>query len=158
MRKSKKFYSLPEAFEWYKKDSKKPVPSETFISITNAFMAYIFKSLLKEGIAVLPNRTGSLRITGSEVVPKIKDGKITNLPVDWKSTKELWAENEKAKESKKLVYFFNEHTNNIRYKVVWSRERVMMPNKTLYTFISTRYNKRSMAAHMKTTNKEYGIR
>ena len=55
------------------------------------------------------------------------------LPPNWAKTKELWEKNPEAKAKKQLVYCTNDHTNGIRYKIIWSKRRVLVENKTLYS-------------------------
>ena len=75
---------------------------------------------------------------------------------DWVKTKELWESDKEAKKNKQLVYHFNEETNGIRYKFAWSKNRVLVSNKTLYNLRMTRSNKRELSKLVR-EGKEYLI-
>jgi hypothetical protein len=137
-------------------DYSKEVKKEAYIEICNAFMAFLADKLLTKGEITLPDKIGKLRIVGNKVKVKFQDNKIKGLSVDWKSTNELWLEDSKAKDEKKLIYFFNEETNNVSYRVKWIRNKIALKNKTLYNFVLTRANKRDLAKRIK-AGQEYLI-
>ena len=87
----------------------------------------------------------------------IEDGEIKGLAPDWVKTKQLWDSDTEAKENKQLVYHFNEETNGIRYKFSWSKNRVLVSNKTLYNLRMTRSNKRELSKLVR-EGKEYLIK
>ena len=105
----------------------------------------------------LTERLGKLSIFGKKVKVRIEDGEIKGLAPDWVKTKELWESDSTAKERKQLVYHFNEDTNGIRYKFSWSKNRVLVSNKTLYTLRMTRTNKRELSKLVR-EGKEYLIK
>jgi hypothetical protein len=137
-------------------DYSKEVKKEAYIEICNDFMAFLADKLLTKGEITLPDKIGKLRIVGNKVKVKFQDNKIKGLSVDWKSTNELWLEDSKAKDEKKLIYFFNEETNNVSYRVKWIRNKIALKNKTLYNFVFTRANKRDLAKRIK-AGQEYLI-
>ena len=100
---------------------------------------------------------GKLSIYGKKVKVKVEDGQIKGLAPDWVKTKELWESDKEAKKNKQLVYHFNEETNGIRYKFSWSKNRVLVSNKTLYNLRMTRTNKRELSKLVK-EGKEYLIK
>ena len=75
--------------------------------------------------------------------PKIdENGNITGLATDWKSTVALWNKNPEAKAIKERVFYFNEHTQGLRYCLRWSKKRVFVSNKEFYTFRLSFTNKK----------------
>ena len=68
---------------------------------------------------------------------------------NWVKTKELWKSSEDARNRKQLVYNTNEHSDNLRYKFIWSKKRSVVENKTLYTLTMTRANKRELSKRIK---------
>lgn len=150
--------STMDIYKGYKKTHPKyKTKLNDFRDISQGFTSILREELLEEGSIALPHRLGTMKIVGRTVVPKVNDeGQITNLPVDWQSTKELWNKSPKAKLEKQLVYHFNEHTQYVRYKLGWYRKNVFLKNKNFYYFDACRDLKRQIAKEIK-NNKEYTI-
>ena len=134
-----------------------PTDVNTYIAIINGFMKFFTAKLFDTGGVMLPERLGNLQIVGRKVKVKIEDGEIKGLAPDWANTKKLWKEDEEAKANKQLVYHFNEHTNYVRYRLFWSKARALVTNKTLYSLVLTRTNKRAVSKLIK-AGKEYLIK
>lgn len=152
----KNYYNTRDSYIIYKHSSDNPIDLKKFISIANSFMKFLSKRLLNKGIVGIPERLGNLNIVGKKVNVRIEDGQIKGLAPDWVRTKELWTQDQDAKDKKQLVYHFNEQTNGIRYKFFWSKNRVLVSNKTLYNLKLTRTNKRELSQLVK-NGKEYII-
>lgn len=153
----KNYYNLRDSYKLYKEEYKEPVNIKVYIFIVNGFMKFLMRKLFLKGEVLLPTRLGNISIIGKKVKVTIEDGQIKGLAPDWKSTKELWDNNAEAKEAKTLVYHFNEQTNGVRYRFFWSKNRVLVPNKTLYNLRLTRTNKRILSALIQ-DGKEYIIK
>ena len=151
------FYNTRDSYIIYKSVSKDPLEVSKYIEITNLFMKFLSNKLLEKGSIIIPERLGNLSIIGKKIKVRIEEGKIKGLAPDWVKTKELWEEDSQAKLEKQLVYHFNENTNGIRYKYSWSKNRVLVTNKTLYNLKMTRENKRNLSK-LVTEGKEYLIR
>ena len=151
------FYNTRDSYIIYKSVSKEPLEVSRYIEITNLFMKFLSNKLLEKGSIIIPERLGNLSIIGKKIKVRIEEGKIKGLAPDWVKTKELWEEDSQAKLEKQLVYHFNENTNGIRYKYSWSKNRVLVTNKTLYNLKMTRENKRNLSK-LVTEGKEYLIR
>lgn len=150
------FYNTRDSYILYKSISKEPLEVSRYIEITNLFMKFLSNKLLEKGSIIIPERLGNLSIIGKKIKVRIEEGKIKGLAPDWVKTKELWEEDSQAKLEKQLVYHFNENTNGIRYKYSWSKNRVLVTNKTLYNLKMTRENKRNLSK-LVTEGKEYLI-
>lgn len=150
------FYNTRDSYIIYKSVSKDPLEVSRYIEITNLFMKFLSNKLLEKGSIIIPERLGNLSIIGKKIKVRIEEGKIKGLAPDWVKTKELWEEDSQAKLEKQLVYHFNENTNGIRYKYSWSKNRVLVTNKTLYNLKMTRENKRALSK-LVTEGKEYLI-
>lgn len=150
------FYNTRDSYILYKSISKEPLEVSRYIEITNLFMKFLSNKLLEKGSIIIPERLGNLSIIGKKIKVRIEEGKIKGLAPDWVKTKELWEEDSQAKLEKQLVYHFNENTNGIRYKYSWSKNRVLVTNKTLYNLKMTRENKRALSK-LVTEGKEYLI-
>ena len=145
----KSYYNLRDSYRVYKKISKKPIDTIKYLKVVNLFMKFLISTLLETGEIVLPERLGRLEIGGKKIKVRVEEGKIKGLAPDWIKTKELWNSNLEAREKKEIIYHFNEHTNGVRYSVKWSKNRVLVENKTLYDFILTRTNKRNLSKLIK---------
>ena len=153
----KNFYNTRDSYVVYKNMSDNPINISEYVQIINQFMKFLILKLLSTGEIILPERLGRLSIFGKKVNVRIEDGEIKGLAPDWVKTKQLWDSDTEAKENKQLVYHFNEETNGIRYKFSWSKNRVLVSNKTLYNLRMTRSNKRELSRLVK-NNKEYLIK
>ena len=141
----KKFYNTRDSYVVYKNMSDNPINISQYVQIINHFMKFLSSKLLSTGEIIIPERLGKLSIFGKKVKIRIEDGEIKGLAPDWVKTKELWDSDPIAKQNKQLVYHFNEETNGIRYKFAWSKNRVLVSNKTLYNLRMTRSNKRELS-------------
>ena len=153
----KKFFNTRDSYVVYKNMSANPINISQYVQIINHFMKFLITKLLITGEINIPERLGKLSIFGKKVNVRIEDGEIKGLAPDWVKTKQLWDSDTEAKENKQLVYHFNEETNGIRYKFSWSKNRVLVSNKTLYNLRMTRSNKRELSRLVK-NNKEYLIK
>ncbi len=121
------------------------MPFETKIRIANSYMEFLMDKVLDGEEVTLPSRLGTLSIIGKkQKVSLDEDGKIKGLAPDWVKTKQLWDSNPQAKEKKQLLYHTNSHTDNTRYKFFWSKQRILIQNKILYSLKITRDNKRAV--------------
>ena len=153
----KKFYNTRDSYIVYKNMSVNPINISQYVQIINHFMKFLSSKLLSTGEINIPERLGKLSIFGKKVNVRIEDGEIKGLAPDWVKTKQLWESDEEAKNNKQLVYHFNEETNGIRYKFAWSKNRVLVSNKTLYNLRMTRSNKRELSKLVR-EEKEYLIK
>ena len=153
----KKFYNTIDSYIVYKNMSVNPINISQYVQIINHFMKFLSSKLLSTGEIILPDRLGRLSIFGKKVNVRIEDGEIKGLAPDWVKTRQLWDSDEEAKNNKQLVYHFNEETNGIRYKFAWSKNRVLVSNKTLYNLRMTRSNKRELSRLVR-EGKEYLIK
>ena len=121
------------------------VDSKTYIDYANEFNKFLAEKVIEGYEITLPARLGTLSIIGKKQKIKVdENGKIFGLAPDWVKTKELWDNNPKAKEEKKLLYHTNNHTDNTIYKFLWSKNRILITNKILYSLRITRDNKRKV--------------
>lgn len=141
--------NIRSSFKSYKKESLNPVDIKTYIKLTTGFIKYIMNFVFEGNEIVLPARLGTFCVLGKKQKLKIEDGKIKGLSPNWVKTKELWKNSEDARNRKQLVYNTNEHSDNYRFRFRWSKKRSVVENKTLYTLIMTRANKRELSKRLK---------
>lgn len=97
----------------------------------------------------MPFRMGILSVTRKKEFIGFKDGKaVTNRPIDYKSTIELWNSNPQAKEDGKLVRFLNKHTNGWIYKINYNKYYANYKNKSVYSLQANRKIKRQLAKNI----------
>jgi len=137
--------NLRDSYKHYKQMSLTPVDIQTYLKMCGQFNKLLMNKVLEGEEVTLPAKFGTLSIVGKKQKIKFDEqGNVIGLPPDWKKTKELWERNPEAKVKKTLVYCTNEHSSNIRYKFLWSKKRVLVENKTLYSLRMTRTNKRAV--------------
>lgn len=151
------FFGLLDSYSVYKKlDISKKVKKSLYLMIVKDFMLFLRNSLIKTGEVVLPQKCGTVSITGHPTKVKLEDGKIKNR-IDWGETNKLWARDPVAKQNKQLVYHFNEKTNGYFYQITWSKHKVPLRNKNNYVFIRCRALRRLTSAAI-TNQTEYIIK
>lgn len=147
-----------DSYKIYTAGSNNPVSVKEFLDICYKFNTFVVGKILDGHTVTLPERLGRISVVGKKVNPTIgENGEIKGLAPDWVETKKLWERDPQAKENKQLVYHFNEHTNSVRYKFIWSKSRVLVQNKTVYSLKMTRTNKRELSSRIK-EGKEYYIK
>lgn len=136
--------NLRDSFQEYKQleDS---VDIKTYLKIASEYNKFLCNKVLKGFEVTLPSKMGTLCIIGRKQNVRFNEkGEIQGLAPDWVKTKKLWEEDEEARLSKKRVFHMNPHTDNFRYKFLWSKVKVIVENKTLYALRMTRENKRAV--------------
>lgn len=147
--------NIRTSYKQYKEECKDVVDIKTYITISTLYIKFILSKVFEGFEVTIPARLGSLKIIGTKQEVKFdENGKITGLSPNWRKTKELWESNPQAKENKQIIYNTNEHSSGIRYKFLWSKRRVLILNKTLYSLRMTRANKRQVFQEV-TRGKEY---
>lgn len=105
-------------------------------AIVTDYFKYLQKQLIDEGKRIkLPYRMGTLQIIKSR--PKHLDKR--SLRIDYQATKQTG----------KLVFLLNEHSDMFKYRFLWSKVDMMVPNKSKYQLVATRANKRNLAQIIK---------
>jgi len=123
------------------------VNRKDFCKITNEFNKHIMDLVFEGDTVKLPEKMGTLSIVGKKIVPHYNEEleRIDNQAVDYGETNKLWAKCPECKEKKQVVYHLNEHTDNVRYRYLWSKDRMIVENKLFYTMVFTRANKRHVS-------------
>lgn len=97
----------------------------------------------------MPSRMGILAVTKKKEYVGFKEGKaVTNRPIDYRATLDLWEKNPQAKEERKLVRFINKHTNGWIYKVSYNKYYANYKNKTTFSLQINRKIKRQLAKNI----------
>jgi hypothetical protein len=147
-----------DMYRYYLKNNKRDrTDYSTYSKILNSFNKKVSMKIMEHAFDFpIPFRLGTLRIKKYKPSIKIdKEGNLKHkgLSPNWKATKELWEVDKNAKKSKKIVFHTNDHSDGYNYKWHFSNYRSNCANRSVYSFIPTRTNKRILAQLIK--NEEF---
>lgn len=150
--------NIDDCYLFYSQNSKTPVSSKLYKEIVYGFFKFIIRKVL-EGFEVHlsgGHTLGTLSVQGTKLQAKVDEetGEIKGLPIDWKTTKQMW---EKYPEQKYKEYYYhlNEHSGGVLYSLHWRKESSLLINKYLYAFIPCRANKRTVPKKVREGNEYY---
>lgn len=139
-KKIQNLLTLVDAYKFYKakyEGTKHLLDYKVYRTICETFNKYIMNAIIEDGYFFkVPYRIGIIRIKKREV-------NLDHLKKDYGLYN-------KTEGDLKNVHL-NEHTNNMYVKFYWSKFYTdnMIRNKTYYSFIPTRTNKRKLASLLK---------
>lgn len=130
-------YTLRDVYKFYVNEVGKEnaLPYTTFRKLNDEKSKLVVeKVLLETETYKIPCNLGEVRISKRKL-------NVTNriLKVDWATTKKIG----------KKVYHLNEHRNGYRYKILWSKTKSKIENKTVYHFKPCRKFTRQLAYILK---------
>lgn len=136
---------IKEAWRWIKKnkwlDIGQPITELELGTIVKTINLTLQDQLLDGKDILLPHRMGRIEIRKFIAKVDYKDGKlITNLPVDWKRTIDLWWEDEESHEAKTLVRY----EDSKRFTIYYNKGFANFNNKSFYRFVPTRTLKKEL--------------
>lgn len=138
-------HNISSTYDMYKKNTSNPVSLQRYKQIIADYNKFMLNKVIQGDEIRLPCKMGSLMIRGrKQTIRCSKEGRPLGLAPDWRNTKKLWESDPDAKKRKQLVYYMNDHTDNIRYKFYWSKNTVFLENKMLYSLRMTKANKMSV--------------
>ena len=141
-----KSYTIASFYNDYldniEKDTVYDINYTKYRAIVTDYFKYLQQRLIEEGKRIkLPYRMGTVQIIKSR--PKHLDKR--SLRIDYKATKETG----------KLIFLLNEHSDFFKYRAFYSKLEMMVPNKSKYQLTLTRANKRRLAALIKSREMDY---
>lgn len=143
-------YGIREAYKFYKSYAENPVSYKLFREVWISFIEKVVDGIVTEGKDfTMPFRLGSVGIRKQKIRVKMnEDGSIDKryLRPDWKATKELWARDEEAKKTKRIVFHLNKHFGGYNCKWFWDKSTCAVKNQSAYSLTMSRKNKRKLAA------------
>lgn len=149
--------NIRKSYKLYRKNNTLLVSEKDFVSLCNEYHKFLMEKVFKGFEVTLPMRLGTLQILGKKQKIKFDKNGNPNLSPNWPKTKKLWEKCPECKKKKQRVYNTNEHSSGIRYRLTWSKKRVLIKNKILYSFILTRANKREIYRRI-LAGQEYQLR
>lgn len=149
---------IKDAYEFYKTNTENPLGYSMYVKIAEGYTNFIMEKVMDGNDVQLGARLGTIAIRGKKVRPVINcRGEIKGVAPSWGKTRKMWMEKADAlgisleeyiantpKEERGMIYCFNEHTNGIRYSLVWIKRNVYVPNKDYYTLTFVRSVKRAV--------------
>ena len=134
------------------------VSRKEFCRVNNDFNKFIMEFVFQGDEVRLPEKMGTISVKGRKIKTKVDEelGRIVNQQPDYGETNKLWAKCPECKERKQMIYHLNEHTDGIRYKFFWSKEKMIVQNKLFYAMQFTRTNKRYVS-YLIQQGKEYYV-
>lgn len=131
---------MNEAYRYYAKQSGK-LTSQDFRKAIHLINLAIQESLARGEDLILPQKMGEFQLRKFSTNVDFKDGKlITNLPIDWKRTLELWKEDKQAEKEKFLVRLETPFV----YRLYYKRQKANYVNKSFMQFRTNRSLKQKL--------------
>lgn len=154
--KIKSDFGMNDYYKHYCKDTINPVSKIIFNKIISTFNQKVVDLIIHEGLEFTPTMLQTtFCIRKTQRIPKIKDGKLINpSPIDWKTTNQLWQDDEEAKEKKILIKYLNNHTSKHVFRIKIIKSGYNYTNKKLYRFKASRSFQRLLSKRILDTNQE----
>lgn len=144
MSKGKPLETFNTAYKAYRLNHENPISKNDYLKLMNGFSDFLMDCVLNAETVFLPEKMGAIQVIGKKLQPKVTDNGIEGLTVNWGATHKLWKECEECKQQEKKVYYFNEHSDGVRFRFMWSRTAMLMRNKFLYTYVPNRKSKHKL--------------
>lgn len=154
--KIKVHYGLPNYYKYYKTKHKDGVSSVKYNKVISEFNLEVINLILNNNLEYYISNIGfMISVRKSKRKPKIVNGKLYNtVPVDWNTTKKLWATDEEAKEKKIIVRFNNSHTSGYVFSIRLIKTGLGFKNKKYYKFKAARDFARDLSKRIKDEEKD----
>jgi hypothetical protein len=109
------------------------------------------KMILNNLEYILPCKMGKIAIFKHKKKLELdEDGNIiTKLAVDYKATRQMWAEDPEMKAKKKIIFHLNNHTDEYTFKITWIKNNCNMFKKKFYKLVPVRDFKRQVPKLLK---------
>jgi hypothetical protein len=138
-------YGTKQAWRWIKKnkwlDIGQPITEREFGLIIKAIHKTLVDQLLSCRDIDFPHRMGKIELRKFNTWIGFKNGKLlTNLPIDWNKTIELWYEDRDAYDRKTFV----RREAKEGYKIRYEKGMATYNNKTFYEFLPNKELKRKL--------------
>lgn len=142
-----KSYTIKDFYQYYIENLEDgydayAIDYKTYRAMIEEYFKWIRDRLIEQGRTIkLPYRMGTLAI----IKKKMKFGKKTSMPIDFRT----------SRETGKLTFFFNEHSNYYKYRFKWNKDSMLIKNRDCYQLVMTRANKRRLAQIIKNRERDY---
>jgi hypothetical protein len=152
--KAKRDYGITDYYKFYTKNNK--ITKDIYSKIITEYNNEIINLIIEDNmIYQIPFLGFEIVIKKDKRKPKIVNGKlISNIPIDFKATKELWASNPECKEKKLLVRHNNSHSSGYVFRIYCKKFKSQLKNRSLLKFKPNRKFQRQLSARIKDENKD----
>lgn len=140
-------FGSKDYYKYYCENSKNPQSKQKFIKVIEQFNKSIVDLIINEGLEFKPVKLQmTFCVRKIKKVPRIKDNKLVNhAPIDWKTTNQLWKDNEAARDKKVLIRHLNNHTSKHVFNIKIVKGVRFYTNKQYYRFKPCRSFQRLLA-------------
>jgi len=142
------FYS-----EYLKQPSAEPLTQKQFTDIWKQYINKIMFMVIKDKYDFrLQAQLGRIYIVSKKMDFRFSEnGNMIRkgISVDWPSTVKMWNEDPETYRTKRVVYFFNEHSGRRKFRFYWDKRRCGVKNQSYYLFYPSRKWKRELAKWIK---------
>jgi len=131
-----------------KESEDKSISRAKFGDVLREFNNHVRDRISTKGAEyIMPNRTGKIELRKLQTEVKIDDDGsiINNLPINWRETRNLWAESDKAREKKIKIRYTNEHTGGYTFRIFYRTSKANFKNKSIYKMKFNRTMKRQLS-------------
>jgi len=145
-------FGIADYYNFYKNDGKKKrLPRLKYSEILLDCLSSFTDLVIDTGYTWrLPSGFGKVYISKRPTSTTFIDGKlVTNRPIDYRASKDLWAVNEAANKARTVVYFENFHTEGYIFYLKYSKVGACYKNKSVYKLQVNRQKKRRLAQNIK---------
>lgn len=137
-------FKMVRANNW--EDIGSPVDVKLFHKVIRRINDHLAEELKNGNPIKFPAGMGHLEIRKRECDAKYLDGELkVTYPIDWKSTIDLWCDDEEARRERTLVRFDNKFV----YKIVYDKYNVRYNNRNFYKFEPNRFIKRALTSRIR---------
>ena len=149
-------YGIKDYYKFYKSYSSEPVDNKKFHKVIGEFNKKIMEAIINDNLEYTPVSSQITFCIRKLIKPvKIVNNKIVNKnPIDWKTTLQLWSENEEAKERKLLIRFLNNHSSKYIFRIKMIKSGYSYSNKKYYRFKPCRMFQRDLSKRILDPNKD----
>jgi hypothetical protein len=139
-----------DAYKWLRKrkweDIGRAVTEHDFYKIIRGVNNLFAETLIHGGDVKFPQRMGKLELRKFNASISLREGKIvTNLPVDWNKTLELWYEDKDAYNNKTLIRIEEKEM----FKIYYNKHSASYNNMSFYKFIPNTELRKSLKSAIK---------
>lgn len=151
-----KDYGMRDYYKFYKNTVKNPQDAKKFNRVVSEFNKMIVNAIINDGLEYTPPKLQlTFCIRKYKKTIKIENGKLINTnPIDWKTTLQLWKDDQEAADKKLLIRHLNNHTSKYIFRIKILKVGNYYLNKKLYKFKACRGFQRQLAKRILDPNKD----
>jgi len=111
-------YTFYDFYRWYKRREDNDLKQKVVHAVVYTFFRLLFQDMIKKLYIIRIPRVGTWKLTRVKVIPKVINGKVCNMKVDWGRSDKILKETGK----RVIVYYDNSKYNDYIYSVRYMRD------------------------------------